>query len=107
MSDPSRLAVVDLFVITVDPMREPPLITANTMLSILAMDYLVDKVSCYGSHGATSMLTFGALSDTSQFAKKWIPFYKKFNIELHGPEWYFNLSQGQNTTFLCDNNKGQ
>ncbi|GMY37704.1 cellulose synthase A catalytic subunit 8 [UDP-forming]-like isoform X1, partial [Fagus crenata] len=42
--EPSELAAVDVFVSTVDPMKEPPLITANTVLSILAMDYPVDKV---------------------------------------------------------------
>ncbi|KAL0424463.1 UNVERIFIED_CONTAM: Cellulose synthase A catalytic subunit [UDP-forming] [Sesamum radiatum] len=36
---PSELADVDIFVSTVDPMKEPPLITANTVLSILAVDY--------------------------------------------------------------------
>nr|GMD28928.1 cellulose synthase A catalytic subunit 7 [UDP-forming] [Ipomoea batatas] len=41
------LAPVDIFVSTVDPFKEPPLVTANTILSILAMDYPVDKISCY------------------------------------------------------------
>ncbi|GER47413.1 cellulose synthase [Striga asiatica] len=33
---PSELSSVDVFVTTVDPMKEPPLITANMILSILA-----------------------------------------------------------------------
>jgi len=33
---PSQLAPVDFFVSTVDPSKEPPLVTANTVLSILA-----------------------------------------------------------------------
>lgn len=86
---PSRLAAVDLFVSTVDPLKEPPLITANTVLSILAVDYPVDKVSCYVSDDGAAMLTFEALSETSEFAKKWVPFCKKFNIEPRAPEWYF------------------
>nr|GMC60635.1 cellulose synthase A catalytic subunit 2 [UDP-forming] [Ipomoea batatas] len=49
---------------TVDPMKEPPLITANTVLSILAVDYPVDKVSCYVSDDGAAMLTFEALSET-------------------------------------------
>ncbi|GJN22739.1 hypothetical protein PR202_gb10334 [Eleusine coracana subsp. coracana] len=40
---PSQLAPVDFFVSTVDPMKEPPLVTANTVLSILSVDYPVDK----------------------------------------------------------------
>ncbi|GMH21564.1 hypothetical protein Nepgr_023406 [Nepenthes gracilis] len=87
---PSELASVDIFVSTVDPMKEPPLITANTVLSILAVDYPVDKVSCYVSDDGAAMLTFEALSDTSEFARKWVPFCKKFSIEPRAPEWYFS-----------------
>ncbi|KAJ4965339.1 hypothetical protein NE237_017188 [Protea cynaroides] len=87
---PSELAPVDVFVSTVDPMKEPPLITANTVLSILAVDYPVDKVACYVSDDGAAMLTFEALSETSEFARKWVPFSKKFNIEPRAPEWYFS-----------------
>ncbi|XP_052195807.1 cellulose synthase A catalytic subunit 5 [UDP-forming]-like [Diospyros lotus] len=87
---PSELADIDIFVSTVDPMKEPPLITANTVLSILAVDYPVEKVACYVSDDGAAMLTFEALSETSEFAKKWVPFCKKFNIEPRAPEWYFS-----------------
>ncbi|KAG4401865.1 hypothetical protein GLYMA_02G080900v4 [Glycine max] len=86
---PSLLADIDVFVSTVDPMKEPPLITANTVLSILAVDYPVDKVACYVSDDGAAMLTFEALSETSEFARKWVPFCKKFCIEPRAPEWYF------------------
>ncbi|KAG2633233.1 hypothetical protein PVAP13_2NG259500 [Panicum virgatum] len=86
---PSQLAPIDFFVSTVDPLKEPPLVTANTVLSILAVDYPVDKVSCYVSDDGAAMLTFEALSETSEFAKKWVPFCKRFNIEPRAPEWYF------------------
>lgn len=86
---PSQLAPVDIFVSTVDPLKEPPLVTANTVLSILAVDYPVDKVSCYVSDDGAAMLTFEALSETSEFARKWVPFCKKFNIEPRAPEFYF------------------
>ncbi|KAL8473748.1 hypothetical protein ACS0TY_029882 [Phlomoides rotata] len=86
----SELADIDVFVSTVDPMKEPPLITANTVLSILAVDYPVDKVSCYVSDDGAAMLTFEALSETSEFARKWVPFCKKFSIEPRAPEWYFS-----------------
>lgn len=87
---PSQLSAVDVFVSTVDPLKEPPLVTANTVLSILAVDYPVDNVSCYVSDDGASMLTFEALSETAEFAKKWIPFCKKFNIEPRAPESYFS-----------------
>ncbi|KVH98613.1 Cellulose synthase [Cynara cardunculus var. scolymus] len=86
----SELAPIDVYVSTVDPLKEPPLITANTVLSILAVDYPVDKVACYVSDDGAAMLTFEALSETSEFARKWVPFCKKFNIEPRAPEWYFS-----------------
>lgn len=86
---PSELAGVDVFVSTVDPLKEPPLITANTVLSILAVDYPADRVACYVSDDGAAMLTFEALSETAEFARKWVPFCKKYNIEPRAPEWYF------------------
>jgi len=43
---PSELSDLDVFISTMDPMKEPPLITANTIMFVLAMDYSVDKVAC-------------------------------------------------------------
>ncbi|KAL0310609.1 UNVERIFIED_CONTAM: Cellulose synthase A catalytic subunit [UDP-forming] [Sesamum angustifolium] len=88
--EPSQLAAVDFFVSTVDPLKEPPLITANTVLSILAVDYPVDKVSCYVSDDGAAMLTFESLAETAEFARKWVPFCKKFSIEPRAPEFYFS-----------------
>lgn len=87
--EPSQLAAVDIFVSTVDPLKEPPLVTANTVLSILAVDYPVDKVSCYVSDDGAAMLSFESLSETAEFARKWVPFCKKYSIEPRAPEWYF------------------
>ncbi|KAH9613649.1 hypothetical protein KSS87_004739 [Heliosperma pusillum] len=58
---PSELAPVDIFVSTVDPTKEPPLITANTHFS-----------------------------EISEFSRKWVPFCKKYQIEPRAPEWYFS-----------------
>ncbi|CAM8924455.1 unnamed protein product [Rhodiola kirilowii] len=88
--EPSQLAAVDFFVSTVDPLKEPPLITANTVLSILAVDYPVDKVSCYVSDDGAAMLTFESLVETADFARKWVPFCKKYAIEPRAPEFYFS-----------------
>ncbi|KAF6155701.1 hypothetical protein GIB67_007138, partial [Kingdonia uniflora] len=88
---PSQPSVVDIFVSTGDPFKKPPLETANTVLSILAVDYPMDKVSCYVSDDGAAMLTFKALSVTSEFTKKWVPLCKskKFNAEPRAPEFYF------------------
>ncbi|XP_057797035.1 probable cellulose synthase A catalytic subunit 3 [UDP-forming] [Salvia miltiorrhiza] len=83
----SELPSVDIFVNRVE---EAPLETANTILSILAVDYPVEKVSCYISDDGASMLTFQVLSETCHFARKWVPFCKKFNIEPRAPHSYFS-----------------
>ncbi|XP_020576475.1 cellulose synthase A catalytic subunit 4 [UDP-forming] [Phalaenopsis equestris] len=88
--EPCELAAVDFFVSTVDPLKEPPLITANTVLSILAVDYPVEKVSCYVSDDGAAMLTFEAMAETAEFARKWVPFCKKYLIEPRAPEFYFS-----------------
>lgn len=88
--EPNRLSAVDVYVSTVDPLKEPPIITANTVLSILSVDYPVDKVSCYVSDDGASMLLFDTLSETAEFARRWVPFCKKHAIEPRAPEFYFS-----------------
>ncbi|KAK7304837.1 hypothetical protein VNO77_42728 [Canavalia gladiata] len=87
---PNMLSPIDIFVTTVDPIKEPPLVTANTVLSILALDYPADKISCYVSDDGASMLSFEALQETAEFARKWVPFCKKFSVEPRAPEKYFS-----------------
>ncbi|GLJ47471.1 hypothetical protein SUGI_1002030 [Cryptomeria japonica] len=84
------LANVDVLVSTEDPVAEPPLMTANAILSVLALDYPACKVSCYVSDDASAMLTFECLSETAEFARRWVPFCKEFNIEPRAPEPYFS-----------------
>ncbi|KAL5711997.1 cellulose synthase (UDP-forming) [Ranunculus cassubicifolius] len=88
--EPNKLSPVDVFVSSVDPLKEPPIITANTVLSILSVDYPVEKVSCYVSDDGASMLLFDTLSETAEFARRWVPFCKKYSIEPRAPEYYFS-----------------
>ncbi|XP_011000846.1 PREDICTED: cellulose synthase-like protein D4 [Populus euphratica] len=87
----SDLPGVDLFVSTADPDKEPPLVTANTILSILSVDYPVEKVACYISDDGGALLTFEAMAEAASFADLWVPFCRKHNIEPRNPETYFNL----------------
>lgn len=41
------MVVIDIVFGTIDHVKEPPIVTTNIVLSILFVDYLVDKVSCY------------------------------------------------------------
>lgn len=85
----SDLPGIDVFVSTADPEKEPPLVTANTILSILAVDYPVEKLACYLSDDGGSLLTFEALAETASFARIWVPFCRKHGIESRSPEAYF------------------
>lgn len=85
----SDLPGIDVFVSTADPEKEPPLVTANTILSILAVDYPVEKLACYLSDDGGALLTFEALAETASFARIWVPFCRKHNIEPRNPEAYF------------------
>ncbi|VFQ63160.1 unnamed protein product [Cuscuta campestris] len=87
----SDLPGVDFFVSTADPDKEPPLVTANTILSILAVDYPVEKLACYISDDGGALLTFEAMAEACSFADLWVPFCKKHDIEPRNPESYFSL----------------
>ncbi|KAH0459057.1 hypothetical protein IEQ34_011871 [Dendrobium chrysotoxum] len=89
----SDLPGIDVFVSTADPEKEPPLVTANTMLSILAVNYPVEKLACYLSDDGGSLLTFEALAETASFAKVWVPFCRKHEIEPRNPEAYFSQTR--------------
>jgi len=89
----SDLPGVDMFVSTADPEKEPPLVTANTILSILAADYPVEKLSCYVSDDGGALLTFEAMAEAASFANLWVPFCRKHDIEPRNPESYFNLKR--------------
>ena len=86
----SDLPGVDFFVSTADPEKEPPLVTANTILSILAVDYPVEKVACYLSDDGGALLTFEALAEAASYARIWVPFCRKHNVEPRNPESYFS-----------------
>ncbi|KAK9286058.1 hypothetical protein L1049_014437 [Liquidambar formosana] len=81
----------DMFVSTADPEKEPPLVTANTILSILAVDYPVEKLACYVSDDGGALLTFEAMAEAASFADLWVPFCRKHNIEPRNPESYFSM----------------
>ncbi|GLJ23957.1 hypothetical protein SUGI_0455480 [Cryptomeria japonica] len=86
----SKLPAVDVIITTTDPFKEPLLITANTVLSVLALDYPVEKFACYISDDGASPITFYSLVETLSFAKKWVPFCRKFKIQTRAPFMFFS-----------------
>ncbi|KAJ4783629.1 Cellulose synthase family protein [Rhynchospora pubera] len=89
----SDLPGLDIFVSTADPDKEPVLVTANTILSILAADYPVEKLSCYVSDDGGALLTFEAMAEAASFANLWVPFCRKHDIEPRNPDSYFSLKK--------------
>ncbi|KAJ8465331.1 hypothetical protein OPV22_027883 [Ensete ventricosum] len=86
----SDLPGLDVFISTADPEKEPPLVTGNTILSILATEYPVEKLFVYISDDGAAVLTFEAMSEAAAFARVWVPFCRKHNIEPRNPDSYFS-----------------
>ncbi|KAJ0111159.1 hypothetical protein Patl1_01979 [Pistacia atlantica] len=84
-----ELPPVDVFVTTADPVLEPPILTMNTVLSVLAVDYPANKVACYVSDDGCSPIILYSLVAASKFAKLWVPFCKKYNVQVRAPFRYF------------------
>ncbi|XP_061353157.1 cellulose synthase-like protein E1 [Gastrolobium bilobum] len=91
----NRLPRVDIFVCTADPEIEPSMMVINTVLSVMAYDYPAEKTSVYLSDDAASEITFYAMLEASTFAKHWVPFCKRFNVEPRSPAAYFNSEPNQ------------
>lgn len=72
----SDLPGVDIFISTADPEKEPPLVTANTILSILACEYPVEKMTIYISDDGGAILTFEAMAEAVNFAE--VPIFRLF-----------------------------
>ncbi|XP_038897441.1 cellulose synthase-like protein E1 isoform X3 [Benincasa hispida] len=75
----------------------------STVLSVMAYDYPPEKLSVYLSDDAGSELTYYALIEASEFAKHWLPFCKKFNIQPRSPATYFasqSNHQGKEVLFI-------
>ncbi|KAJ8764642.1 hypothetical protein K2173_006724 [Erythroxylum novogranatense] len=85
-----ELPPVDMFVTTADHVLEPPIITVNTVLSLLAVDYPAHKLACYVSDDGCSPVTCYSLVEASKFAKLWVPFCKKYKIPVRAPFRYFS-----------------
>lgn len=84
------LPAVDMFITTADPVLEPPIVTVNTMLSMLAVEYPAHRLACYVSDDGGSPVTYYALLQASGFAKLWVPFCKKYNVRVRAPFAYFS-----------------
>jgi hypothetical protein len=90
-SGEANLPGIDIFVTTVDPVDEPILYTVNTILSILATDYPVDKYACYLSDDGGTLVHYEAMVEVASFAALWVPFCRRHGVEPRCPEKYFDM----------------
>ncbi|RLM80252.1 cellulose synthase-like protein E2 isoform X2 [Panicum miliaceum] len=65
------------------------MLVISTVLSVMAYDYPPEKLNIYLSDDAGSAITLYALYEASEFAKHWIPFFKKYKVEPRSPSAYF------------------
>uniref|UniRef100_A0A0E0KQQ9 Cellulose synthase-like protein H1 n=1 Tax=Oryza punctata TaxID=4537 RepID=A0A0E0KQQ9_ORYPU len=86
-----ELPAVDMFVTTADPVLEPPVVTVNTVLSLLAVDYpgAGEKLACYVSDDGCSPVTYYALREAAGFARMWVPFCRRHGVAVRAPFRYF------------------
>ncbi|KAK3125326.1 hypothetical protein QOZ80_7BG0603380 [Eleusine coracana subsp. coracana] len=87
----SNLPRLDVFINTVDPINESMIYTMNAILSILAVDYPVDRHATYLSDDGGSIIHYDGLLETARFAAIWVPFCRKHCIEPRAPESYFSV----------------
>uniref|UniRef100_A0A7N0RIY2 Cellulose synthase-like protein H1 n=1 Tax=Kalanchoe fedtschenkoi TaxID=63787 RepID=A0A7N0RIY2_KALFE len=94
------LPPVDIFVTTADPQLEPPMVTVNTVLSLLAVDYEAHKLACYVSDDAGSPVTLYSLIQAAEFGKRWVLFCKKYEVQVRAPFRYFGAQVPLDDTSL-------
>ena len=81
---------VDIFICTADPHKEPPMGTVNTALSVMAYDYLPEKVSVYVSDDGGAQATLFAFMEAAKFARHWLPFCRDNQLVERCPQAYFS-----------------
>lgn len=90
LPEDDKLPALDVFIFTADPDREPTLQVMNTVLSAMALDYPHDKLHVYLSDDGGSAVTLNGMREAWRFAKLWIPFCRRFEIQKRCPEAYFS-----------------
>ncbi|KAF4382681.1 hypothetical protein F8388_015509 [Cannabis sativa] len=85
-----EVPAVDMFVTTADVGLEPPIMTINTVLSLMAVEYPTHKLACYVSDDGCSPIILYSLIHAFQYARIWIPFCKKYGIQVRAPFRYFS-----------------
>ncbi|XP_039002085.1 cellulose synthase-like protein G2 isoform X1 [Hibiscus syriacus] len=105
-----KLPPIDVFICTTDPNKEPTIGVMNTLLSAMALDYPPDKLSVYLSDDGGYAITLHAMREAWRFAKFWLPFCRRFDIETRCPDVYFSRTndhhpESKNSDFIEEKQK--
>ncbi|KAJ0803200.1 putative 1,4-beta-D-xylan synthase [Helianthus annuus] len=65
----------------------------NTVISAMALNYPVEKLSVYLSDDGGCLVTLEAMREALKFAKLWVPFCKKYGVKTICPEAYFTSEE--------------
>ncbi|KAK3429396.1 hypothetical protein EUGRSUZ_E00821 [Eucalyptus grandis] len=84
-----ELPSIDVLVCTADPDKEPTVAVMNTVISAMALDYPPEKLHVYLSDDGGSLLTLHGMREAYDFARRWLPFCKRFGIKTRCPKAYF------------------
>lgn len=90
LPEDKELQAIDVFICTADPKKEPTLGVMNTVISAMTLDYPSSKLFVYLSDDAGAPITLYGMKEAYKFAKKWIPFCKKYGIKTIAPDAYFS-----------------
>ncbi|KAF6175036.1 hypothetical protein GIB67_039584 [Kingdonia uniflora] len=85
-----QLPSIDVFILTADPKKEPPIGVMNTLISAMSLDYPTEKLTVYLSDDGGTPVTLKATREAFKFAKSWVPFCKEYGIETRCPDAYFS-----------------
>lgn len=84
-----ELPSIDVLVCTADPDKEPTVEVMNTVISAMALDYPPEKLHVYISDDGGSPLTLHGMREAYDFARRWLPFCKRYGIKRRCPKAYF------------------
>ncbi|KAI6707130.1 hypothetical protein NL676_010092 [Syzygium grande] len=100
-----ELPSIDVLVCTADPDKEPTVEVMNTVISAMALDYPPEKLHVYISDDGGSPLTLHGMREAYDFARRWLPFCKRYGIKTRCPKAYFMDEEDVSTGVGYDSEK--
>lgn len=100
-----ELPAIDVLVCTADPDKEPTVEVMNTVISAMSLDYLPEKLHVYLSDDGGSPLTLCGMREAYDFARRWLPFCKRYGLKTRCPKAFFMDEEDVSTSVGYDSEK--